>query len=366
MASRHPILRLLPPAATALLLAGCLARSEPPPAPEYHHLVESLTLDASDGYRVWRAFSGVVGARQSADLGFELAGTLTRVAVEEGDRVRQGQALASLDTALLESQRDELQAQVREAEAQLQLVRQNLRRIRDLNRKGYASAQQQDELETQRAALQATLARLAAALQANATRLGKARLTAPFDGTVSRRYLDTGAVAAAGAPVLRVLQSGPLEARIGVPPRLLADLSPGATVTLKAAGRDLEGRVLAVNPDLDPATRTVPVRVALGAGQLVDGDLVELYLPESVAQAGFWVPLDAVTAGPRGLWRVYVLDPAPRPDRFRLEPRDVRIEHTDGRRAFVAGALADGEAIAATGLHRLAPGQLVRRRSGEG
>ncbi len=248
----------------------------------------------------------------------------------------------------------------------MRLVRQNLRRIRALNHKGYASAQQQDELETQATALMATLERLAAALRANATRIGKARLTAPFDATVSRRYLDTGAVAAAGAPVLRLLQSGALEARVGVPPRLLGELRPGVSVTLKAAGRELEGQVLAVNPDLNPATRAVPVRVALNADALVDGDLVDLYLPESVNRPGFWVPLDAVTAGPRGLWRVYVLDPASQPERFRLQPRDVRLEHTDGRQAYIVGALDHGETIAAAGLQRLASGQVVRRRTGEG
>ena len=350
---------------TASILTGCIARSsEPSPQPVYHHRVTALTVRAQDSYQIPRLFTGVVSARQSSELGFELAGKLIKVNYDEGESVRQEQLLAELDTTLLERRRAELQAQIKETKARLNLVKQNLRRIDELNKKGFASAREQDELVSERKVLEATLERLSAALAANATRFEKSRLLAPFDGVISHRLADTGTVVDVGRPVLRLLQTGPLEARVGLPPRLLDMLAPNQPVTLVSAERELNGQVVALNPDVDATTRTVTVRIAAPDHTvLVDGVLIDLRLMETVEQSGFWVPLTALTAGLRGLWNVYVLTPAAEHDRYRLERRDVQIEYAGLDRAFVSGALADGERIVGAGLHRLAPGQIVRLNS---
>lgn len=346
----------------AFVLTGCGAESAQSDVPSpYLHQVAALTVTAQDSYQIPRRFTGVLKARQSVELGFELAGKLIAIHVDEGEQVQKGQLLAELDTALLQRSQDELQAQLRETEARLDLVKQNLRRIDNLNQKGFASAREQDELVSQRKVLSATLERLAATLAANTTQLEKSRLLAPFAAVISRRQADTGAVLAAGIPVLRLLQTGPLEARIGLPPRLLPTLQAGQTVTLFNAGHELTGQIIALNPALNPTTRTVTVRIALPAqAGLVDGDLIDLQLPETVQQTGFWVPLTALSAGLRGLWNLYVLSPTTEPQHYRLEARDVQIEYANLEQAFVAGALADGERIVQTGLHRLVPGQIVR------
>lgn len=348
--------------AAALLLLTCSACS-PAPAPStpYYHRVKAVRLQAQDSYSIPRIFTGVVAAQQRAELNFELSGKLTRITVDEGDRVQQGQVLAELDTALLARERDELRAQRREAKARLDLVEQNLERINSLNEKGYASAQQQDELMSERRVLVATLERLAAALAANQTRLDKSTLHAPFDATVSRRYADLGVVVDPNTAVLRLLEDAPMEARIGVPVRLLDEVTVGAEVALETARTDLAGTVVAIGPDVDPQTRTVPMRVQLPEDSaVVDGELIDLRLREIVNAAGFWVPMTALTEGLRGLWNVYALTPAEAPQRHRLQSRDVRILHAELERAFVTGALASGEQIVAGGLQRLAPGQLVR------
>lgn len=207
------------------LLVAC--SPEPVSQPTYHHRVEPLTVNRQDNYQVTRSFTGIVAAQQQAELGFELAGKLTRIPVDEGDHVSKGQVLAALDTALLARERDELKAQRQETEAQLTLVQQNLKRIDSLSEKGYASAQQQDELTSERQVLKATLERLSAALAANQTRFDKSLLRAPFDAIVSRRYVDVGTVVDAGTAVLRLLEDAPMEARIGLPVRLLGQVAVG-------------------------------------------------------------------------------------------------------------------------------------------
>ena len=85
--------------------------------------VNTLTVEAVESYEVQREYSGELVAQRSSDLGFERPGTVVRVLVDEGDRVVAGQPLAQLDVQTLDVQRQQLLAQRREANAQLQELR---------------------------------------------------------------------------------------------------------------------------------------------------------------------------------------------------------------------------------------------------
>jgi hypothetical protein len=119
--------------------------------------------------------------------------------------------------------------------------------------------------------------------------------------------------------------------------------------------------VLSIGSEVDVNTRTVPVRIALPADAgVVDGALIDLLLQEQIKHSGFWLPATSVTDGLRGLWNVYTLQATETPDLYRIETRDVQIDHADSNRVFVSGALNDGEAVIKAGLQRLVPGQIVR------
>jgi RND family efflux transporter MFP subunit len=327
------------------------------------HAVSSLRIELQESYRAEYEYAGVLRARQHDDIGFELGGTVLRMLVDEGDRVGRGQLLAELDTQLLEIDRKQLEAQVTETDARVKLNAANLKREQSLKRSGFAAEQRLDELRSEQEVLQATIARLQANLDSIEVRLSKSRLTAPFDGIVSRRYRDTGAAIVPGTPVLRLLESGSLEAWVGIPARLIGTLEPGSDVVVMVDDQKLEGKVAAVGADLDPVTRTAAVRVTLPPSSgAAEGELARLRLSEDIAQGGAWVPFSAVTDGVRGLWVVYVLVPDDA-ERFRIEARDVSIRYSEGERVFISGAVHAGELVVSTGLHRVAPGQLVRLES---
>lgn len=349
----------------ALVLGGCIAQSSQPETeePVYYHQVATLTAEAQHSYQVTRRYTGIATARQSADLGFEFAGKLQKIMVDEGDRVKHGQILAELDTELLQRERDEILAQRKETGARLDLVEQNLKRINALIKKGHASAQQQDELISESKALEAALERLAAALAVNQTRLEKSRLTAPFDAVISRRFADTGVVINNGTPVLRLLQQGAMEARIGLPVDSVSLVAVEQAVELQVHDSQTKGRILSIGSEVDVNTRTIPVRIALPVeARVADGELVDLLLAHPVEQSGFWLPANSITDGLRGLWNVYVLQPTPTPDLYRIEARDVQIDHSDHERVFVSGAINDGELVVKAGLQRLVPGQIVKNK----
>lgn len=349
----------------SLLLLACDSQEVAAPTARIHP-VEIATLGEPEPLELEREFAGLVVPRQNVDIAFEISGKLVEITVDEGQRVATGDLIATLDRDILNSQRAQLQAELEDNAARAELNRTNRRRIEDLREDGFAAEQRLDELASETASLAAQRKVLEARLAQNAKQLQQSGLHAPYAGTVARRFLDVGAVAAPGTPVVRLLEDAGLEARIGVPARFAERLMPQQPVRLWAAGQEVETTILAVGNDVSRTTLTVSIRVAVPATlNAYAGDQAYLRLIETTDQSGYWMPLAAVTDGLRGLWSVYALasDIETRDGtdtRDVVETRDVHILYTDGERAFVRGALAVGDRVVQGGLQRIVPGQTVQ------
>ncbi|MDO6685392.1 MULTISPECIES: efflux RND transporter periplasmic adaptor subunit [unclassified Agarivorans] len=321
--------------------------------------VKAFVPVLSDNYAVERQFVGQVIAKQRADIGFELAGKISNIYVDEGERVEQGAILMQLDTELLEIEYIDLQAQLQQLAADASLVKANLKRVKSLNDDGYASAQNVDELVAQQKSLWANKARIDASIKANRTRIEKSTLVAPYSGIIDRRTVSEGAVVGASQPVLTVLQKGANEVKVGVPVRLLEQVDMVKPKSVTVAKRHYAVDLVAAGGQVDPVTRTVQLRFALPDNDnLVSGQLAYLNVVETVEEPGYWIPVTAITDGIRGLWNVYAIV-AQSDGNFKLERRDVSVRYATEDQAFVRGALQAGEAIVATGMHRYVPGQTV-------
>lgn len=359
----------------SVVLSACevgQADSEP-----YYHLVQDGALQQRQTYTAVRQFVGHVQAKQKVDLAFELPGALLDVLVDEGDEVLAGQVIMRLDTRLLEDEREQLLALLSEIEAKQALVAIQIERQRRLQQKGLAAQQRRDELDAEAAVLAAQLSRQQSRLSALAVRLSQSSVTAPYDGFVSARYFDPGAVVTPGQPVLRVLQQGRLEARVGVPASLVETLqlassggidnktgdAAGVTVSLTDQ-RSVNAFIIAIGKAIDPITRTVSVRLALPEGlNVVDGELLFLHVDQVHQQAGFWIPVSALSSSVRGMWNVLVLKPSVNDRLFTLEARSVELLHRRDGYVFVRGGIEQGERYVMDGLHSVVAGQQVRATS---
>ncbi len=241
-----------------------------------------------------RAEGRVVGyPGEDLQVGTDLGGTLVRVAVEEGQRVRKGQLLALVDPRRDEAALREAQARLRELQADRAFQETELRRQEALHSQGIASRQALDQTRTQ-----ADLARARQdAAAATAERLGvtvaKLRILTPIDGTVLTRAAQAGETVAAGAPLLRLARTDRLRVEAEIDEFDLARIRPGMAVAIHADGQERrwQGRVEEI-PDhvvgrklkpQDPArptdTRVLLVKVALEQpGGLKLGQRVELEL----------------------------------------------------------------------------------------
>jgi len=127
----------------------------------------------------------------------------------------------------------------------------------------------------------------------------------------------------------------------------------------------LSGVAKAVVPRRDDVTRTVDVLLTLSdaPANVRPGDLGRLKLSSRYDEPGFWVPLGALTQGPRGLWNNYIAEPVTSASSdsaiHRVAPRTVEVVYADSDRAFVRGTLREGDLLIVDGLQRVVPGQIV-------
>jgi len=340
------------------ILTGCDHAAGPEPNIRLLNVsVQSLQLSSS--YTLMHRYAGRVEVAQNSALGFEAGGKLEQIHVDTGESVSAGQVLARLDTRLLQAEASRLQAQKHEARARLKLARTSLERLSTLERKGYASAQNRDELQAEVEALQASIAVIDSGLASNQLLQAKSVLTAPFAARVGQRLADEGEVVAAGQPVLQLLTQADTEFSIGIPPDRIALLSADRLYTAHIGSQSLQARLLQTGADLDLNSRTQQVRfVPVPPASLVNGALVQLELPHQYPHEGYRVPLSALTDGVRGLWQVYVV--RSREQGYLIEARDVRVLQSDAHSAYVSGALQPGELLVTQGLHRIVPGQQVQ------
>jgi RND family efflux transporter MFP subunit len=287
--------------------------------------------------------------------------------------VREGQLLARLDSRRLESQKTVLSAKwalaeagVKEAQANWVLAKAVAQRHGQLAKLGQVSRQSLEEVQSQyqaaaarKAAQRASLAQVKAELQALHVSLALSEIRAPYAGRILKRSADEGTSLAIGKPVLTLIETDAMEAHVGIPPESLSALKPGATYELLIAGQPFTARLRELLPEVDGRSRTVRAVFNLHEDErrFIDGQLVQLSLMRQVDEAGFWLPLSALTEGRRGLWTAYAIKQ--QRDGARLERRALQLLHVEAERVFVKGTLSDGDRLVRSGLHRLTPGQRV-------
>ncbi len=399
------------------LAPGLTERSPSDDPPPVTHGVAVTPVVLESGYDRERSYVGRVEARRESVLSFELDGLVDEVRFDEGDRVAAGEVVARLDVDVLRTERAALAARLEAGRAVLaeltagprdevvaaaratvvalqarwELADRSRRRSDSLVRNGTVTDQTHDErrfaaavaagelaaarerlLELENgtrrervAAQQATVAQLEAELATLDVRLAKSMLRAPYSGTIGGRFLDEGAVVTAGTSVVQLLETGRLDARVGVPGEVVASLERTGGHEVVVEGRSHPARLRASRPDRSATTRTVSLLFSLPVSDadVRVGDLAELRVRETVDESGVWIPVATLTESHRGLWACYVAVSRSRSDgtgEFVLERRDVEILHQEADRAFVRGTLADGELVVSSGVHRLVAGQAVR------
>ena len=238
--------------------------------------------------------AGVAAPLQQATLSTKLMGTVTEVLVHEGDVVAAGQTLVRIDARDLAAKGAQVAASLAEAEAVHRDALTQASRIRALYADSAATRAQLDGVET-------GLARAAAgvsAARAAATELGAvssyAVIRAPFAGIVTRRFVDAGAFAAPGAPLVAIQDASQLRVTASATPDVARTIRRGQSLAATIEGRPYRAVVEGVVPAMVGNLYTINALVSNAERTILPGSTATLALSTG-ERSTLVVPVNAVT-----------------------------------------------------------------------
>jgi RND family efflux transporter MFP subunit len=341
----------------------------PKPAP--------VTLAAVEvgAFKAHASWPGELDA-DAVDVSSLVSGRLTAVHVRLGDAVSAGQLLAAIDTSDLTRQRAEAQAQQQAAAAarqraqvELKAAERELTRVRSLETRGIASAQELDaraaDVAAKRAAVAMARAQEAEAEAGGATldqRIAEARILAPFDGTVASRERDPGSFVAVGATIVRVVAHAPLRVRFEVPEAAIADLVADRPLSVTAPPTGAAAHPARVTGTAGEVVRDRRVVVVEG---IVDdpppswlpGMYAEVEIVRRALSRATIVPATAILSRLEGDGEVRVGVFVADGDKARWVP--IEVVAREGERAAVSGALDADARVLVSGHNDLADGSAL-------
>ena len=290
--------------------------------------------------------TGVIALRDEIALSFKIGGVVSQVLVREGESVRAGQTLATLDLR-------EIDAQVSKAQSASTKAERDLARIGRLQADSVATRQQLEDATTA-----AEVAR--ADLQTATVNRQYARIVAPTSGVVLRRAAEPGELVSVGAMILSLgSRSSGTIARAALADRDVVRVRLGdrAVVHIDAmAGQGLSGTVRQIGAASDPRTGTYSVEVAIDkAAGLASGMIGRVEIFARGSERLRRVPVEALLEADGDRATLFAVGPDGRAKRMAVEVAFVRGEH-----AAVRGQLAGVSRVVTDGAAYLNDGDVVR------
>jgi membrane fusion protein, multidrug efflux system len=293
--------------------------------------------------------ASTIEAERQVTVHAESTGRLVKLAVEEGDEVREGKVLGRIKY-------DAQAAMLDRASTSLERTAADLETVRELYAKRVASKEELDAAE---------LAHRQALLDVRDSKLDirNTRVTVPFSGTVTERFVNEGSFVSSGAQLFSVVDMSTLVARVYVPEKELDRIRVGQATEIvgKAArGRQGVGFVQRIAPVVDPGTGTVKVTIALpeelvgGERGFMPGMYAEVTLTTAERDRAVLVPKEALIHDDDQAF-VFVVDDD------RAVRTAVEVGLRDATHAEITSGVALGDEVVATGHAGLKDGGLITR-----
>jgi RND family efflux transporter MFP subunit len=339
--------------AAALLLGGC-DKEEVGEKPEIVRPVKIMTVQAGTASSSY-ALPGTVRAAKRTELSFKVSGPLVALPVEEGQHVKKGELVAQIQKRDFQTALDEAKARNLEAEKQF-------RRYKELYAKKQVSRADYDSYRAARDVARAQL-------EEARNQLGDTTLTAPFDGVISKRFVENFQKVQAKEPIVNLQDITRIEILINVPELLMAAVRTGNKPDVKASFESIPGKkypltVKEYSTQADPATQTY--QVVLVMDQPKEATILPGMTAMVTAQGGedvdsttqsVIIPAIAVMDAPGNEPFVWLLDK----DQTTVHKVLVSIGRMEGSaNIFIKEGLKGGDTVIIAGITQLEEGMKVR------
>jgi RND family efflux transporter MFP subunit len=355
-----------PVAAPAAPAASAGAPAAPASAPLQPVTVSTVKAQKRD-FAVNLQGNGVVSALTSVDLRAQVTSTVAKVHFSEGQFVKAGQLLFTLDSRTDEANLAKVRAQLAKDQATLADTKRQYERARQLFAQNFISQGAVDTAQTLMEAAAASTVADQAAIDAARVALSFDRIAAPLSGRVGAVNVAAGSVVQANTtPLVTITQLDPIAVAFSIPqrnlPEALAALKGGGTaVTAKLAdgGGSFKGRLQFVDSSVNASSGTVQVKATFPnkEGKLWPGAYVDISQTVNSLADATTIPQAAIVQGPRGTI-VYVLDAG----KARLQP--IKVVASENGEAAVTG-IQPGDVVVMDGKQNVRPGSPLVERAKE-
>ena len=350
-----------------ILPAGCGEKVKPGVAEVKREQISGLTVSVVGPSTVDEFYetSGTVRAKTVSVAASRMMGAVTSIKVKEGDRVKAGQALLTIDDSDVAQKVKAAAEGYREAEKAVEAAGEN-KKLNDITYQRYRklfdekalSGQELDRIETQQRVAgldyeraQAALKRAEAGVSEAKVYHGFTRITAPLSGLVTEKKIEYGSMAVPGMPLITVEDDSSYRIEVNADETQTGRIRPGmnALVTIESLNRGLTGTVSEVVPSVDPMSRTFLVKISLKAEGLRNGLYARVSIPAGKKQA-LLVPGKAV-AEKGQLTGIFVVS-----DKSVITYRLVRLGRTYGDRVEILSGLTAGDRVVIGGVEKAVDG----------
>ena len=256
---------------SCMMLAGCTEKSRK--LEKKNVKVETISV-GNTNLGGTKDYVGTIEEKMGSTLSFEIAGNITSIRVEEGDRVSKGQLLATINpTTMKEAHRATLTT--------LKQAQDAYRRFLPLHQSGTISDMKWVEIESK-------LEQAKAAESIARQQLSHSTLTAPFAGVIAAKNVDLGTYVLPGQPVLKLANVAQVNAKVSVPEAEISHLHVGDKVKLTVAalsGAIFRGTISEKGIDANPISHTYDVKVGITnpQGRLLPGMVCNAQVQGSAA-----------------------------------------------------------------------------------
>jgi membrane fusion protein (multidrug efflux system) len=308
---------------------------------------------------------GTVRAYVSITVTAKVAGIITEIGFDEGQKVKGGATLVQLDAAERKADIEQAIAEANRAVALRNEVAIKLERAQALSRTGAGTGAQVEDLTAQVKSLEGSIASAQAQRKAAEARLEELTIRAPFGGRVGTRSVSLGAYVPPGTRITSLDDLSRIRLDFAVPENLLARLKPGQTANASSPayqGRTFKGTVATIDTRVDQTTRTVRLTAEFDNQDeaLKPGMFLSVALEVTNKEDAVLVPEEAIVS--EGLRQIVY----PVKDN-KVERRVITIGQRQGGKVEVLDGLKAGETIVVMGVQRVRPGgEVVARPLGSG
>lgn len=288
--------------------------------------------------------SGTILPNESVDLKPEISGLVTRINFKEGQYVTKGTPLVYLND-------DELQAQFQRLQYTQKLFQTQENRQKQLLAREAISQEEYDIVLNQYNTAVSDIKLVEAQLQKTVVR-------APFNGILGLRQISEGSVINSSNVIVSIVNFDPIKIEFSIPERYSSQVSVGSPIffSSESSSEEVQGKVYAFEPQIDPATRTLKLRAESPnkSGKYLPGMFVKIRFVLEVKEDALMVPAEAVIPELSG-YKVFVVGAD-----GNAEQRIIEIGTRTDTHVQILSGLNEGDQVLTTGVMQVRQGMPIQ------